>query len=329
MSEPHLAPARLWAVTCYFNPCGYRCRASNYHRFREHLQVPLLTVELSFNGHFALQEGDADVLIQLRANDVMWQKERLLNVGIGALPRTCDRVAWIDCDIVFQDANWPAAANAALDRYPVIQPFDTSHELLPDADTGAIDAAHAYLTCRSLACGLAAGLVEPGIMLAPDKRRLGSMFGLAWAAHRDILERHSIYDACVIGSGDLAIAAGVMGNFQDFSDHLFLNARRREHFLTWARSFYDTVRGDLGFCPGTIFHLWHGDLKDRNHRERHVRLAEFDFDPFSDIAIDNGGPWRWNSDKPQMHRLVRDYFDWRFEDGRPDAAAAHPARDTG
>ena len=322
-------PARLWAVTSYFNPCGYRRRTSNYRTFRKHLQVPLLTVELSFDGRFQLGKDDADRRIQMRAADVMWQKERLLNVGIAVLPDECDRVAWIDCDIVFDDDDWPVAANAALDRHSVIQLYDITHEVPPDAGTAAIDVAHSYLTCRSLAYGLATGKVEPGILLAPDKRGLGIHAGSAWAAHRELLERYSLYDGCVIGSGDCAIVAGVVGNFQDFIDYLSLNARRTEHFLAWAQPFHDAVRGNLGYCPGTIYHLWHGDLKDRNYRKRHEEFAKFDFDPFADIAIDNDGPWRWNSDKPQMHRLVREYFHSRFEDGRPAATAIHPVGGAG
>jgi hypothetical protein len=325
----HETTRRFWAVTCYFNPCGYRRRALNYRIFRQRLRVPLLTVELSFDGRFALDERDADKLIRLRAADVMWQKERLLNVAIRALPRECDRVAWIDCDIVFEEDDWPARANAALDRHVVIQPFDISKELLPDAVVEGVDLSRTYLTCRSLACGLAIGEVEPGIMLAPDKRGLGSMDGLAWAAHRDLLERHGLYDACVIGGGDGAIAAGVVGNFQDFIDYLLLNPRRSEHFLDWARPFYDTVHADFGCCQGTIYHLWHGDLKDRNYRERRVGFAKFDFDPHTDIAIGGSGAWQWSSDKPLMHRFVRDYFDSRFEDGRPDGMPAHSARGAG
>jgi hypothetical protein len=318
-TERQLPTERLWAVTCYFNPCGYRRRLANYRIFRQRLQAPLLTVELSFTGHFELQNGDADNLIQLRSGDVMWQKERLLNVAVRALPASCDRVAWLDCDVVFEDDDWPSAADRALDRHPVIQPFDTSRELARDADPGRIEVAQTHLPCRSLACGLATKSVEAGIMLARDKRSLGSMDGLAWAARREILEQHSLYDACIIGGGDGAIAAGVVGNFQDCIDYLLLSEPRREHFLAWARPFHDAVRGELGWCAGTVFHLWHGDIKDRNYHERRVRFAEFDFDPFSDITADSGGAWRWNSHKPGMHRFVKDYFHSRFEDGRPES----------
>ena len=221
---------------------------------------------------------------------------------------SCDRVAWIDCDVVFGDDDWPQAANAALDRHPVIQPFDTSCELLRDAGPAGIDVAHAYLTCRSLACGLACGDVKPDIMLSPDKRGLGAG-----------IDQRPVHE----------IAAGVVGNFQDFIDYLQLNPRRREHFLAWARPFHDAVRADLGHCPGTIFHLWHGDLVDRHYRERRIGFAAFDFDPSSDIAADPAGAWRWSSDKPAMHRFVRAYFESRLEDGRPDAIALDQAGGAG
>ena len=93
----------LWAITSYFNPMRYGRRLANYRLFREHLPLPLITVELSFGGQeeFDLREGEADVLIQLRGQDVLWQKERLLNVGLGALPSECTKVVWFDCDVVF------------------------------------------------------------------------------------------------------------------------------------------------------------------------------------------------------------------------------------
>jgi hypothetical protein len=40
MPLPTDRSANLWAVTCYFNPCGYRRRAFNYRIFRQRLQAP-------------------------------------------------------------------------------------------------------------------------------------------------------------------------------------------------------------------------------------------------------------------------------------------------
>jgi hypothetical protein len=104
----------LWAVTSYFNPVGYRRRRENYRTFRERLAAPLATVELSFNGRFELEPQDAEILIQIRGRDVMWQKERLLNVAVKALPACCTQVAILDCDVVFLRPDWMEALSRRL-----------------------------------------------------------------------------------------------------------------------------------------------------------------------------------------------------------------------
>jgi hypothetical protein len=54
--------------------------------FRANLGAPLVTVELSFDGRFELTDQDADVLIQLCGGALLWQKERLLNLALKAVP---------------------------------------------------------------------------------------------------------------------------------------------------------------------------------------------------------------------------------------------------
>ena len=53
----------LYAITSYFNPAGFQNHLAKYRVFRDHLSVPLITVELSFNGDFALDKTDADHLV--------------------------------------------------------------------------------------------------------------------------------------------------------------------------------------------------------------------------------------------------------------------------
>src|SRR5262245_42591250 len=86
----HARGNRLWAITSYFNPAGYRNRRENYRLFRERLAVPLVTVEWARDGRFALGPEDAEVLVQVSGGDVLWQKERLLNVALRHLPDDCD-----------------------------------------------------------------------------------------------------------------------------------------------------------------------------------------------------------------------------------------------
>jgi len=96
-----------------------------------------------------------------------------------------------------------------------------------------------------------------------------------------------------------------------------MNDRWKRHYLAWARPYSESVMGRVGWVQGRLFHLWHGEIEDRQYGERHGRLQPFDFDPFNDIALDDGGCWRWNSDKKALHAFVRGYFESRNEDGAP------------
>ena len=122
----------LWAITCYFNPIGYRRRLENYRIFRQRLKLPLVAVELSFDGAFELRPVDADILVQLCGPAVLWQKERLLNVALKSLPASCDKVAWLDCDILFENDDWIERAKKALDEFAVVHLFRERNELPMD-----------------------------------------------------------------------------------------------------------------------------------------------------------------------------------------------------
>jgi hypothetical protein len=148
----------LWAITCYFNPMGYRRRLSNFRIFREHLQVPLVAVELAYGCEFELRRRDADILLRLRGGAVLWQKERLLNLTLQALPRSCQKVAWLDCDIIFDIADWVEMADALLDRFAIVQLFRHVHSLSPDWVVGEGRAARVEATRPSAAFCIASGL---------------------------------------------------------------------------------------------------------------------------------------------------------------------------
>lgn len=306
----------LWAITSYFNPATYRNRLKNYRIFRRRLAVPLVTVELSCGADFELDERDADVLVQIRGRDVLWQKERLLNLVLQALPPRCDTVAWIDCDVVFDRSDWPGDASRLLERMPLVQLFHTRYNLPAETlpEQAAARANHA--AGGSVACKVARRVVSPEVVgEAGCVGRYGIALGLAWAAPRRLLETHGLYDAGILGGGDRALACAAFGQFDGLRDTWLANQHQLVHFRTWARPFRDAVAGAIGCVDGAIFHLWHGHRDDRRYIERYAGLRQFAFDPWHDIAIDPAGCWRWNTNKTEMHRYVRDYFRSRREDG--------------
>ena len=317
MTDHYSSTGPLWAITSYFNPVGYRRRRENYRVFRGQLALPLVTAELSFNGRFELQPEDAETLIQIHGRDLMWQKERLLNVAVQALPAYCTQIAILDCDVVFPRPDWTDALSRTLERFPLAQPFSTVHNIGPEMAFDAPEALAGDFTRPSVAALAARGLAGQQILEGFKSRGPGTRAtGYALAARRELLQTHGLYDANIIGGGDAALHAAAFGLFDAVLQHQIPNADQIACYLAWARPFHQDVRGEIGCVPGDLIHLWHGDINDRGTFDRFRRFAAFDFNPAQDIALESSGCWRWNSDKPQMHQFMRDYFASRHEDGR-------------
>ena len=306
----------MWAITSYYNPVRYKRRLSNYRLFRANLGVPLVAVELSFDGQFELTEKDADILVKISGRAVLWQKERLLNVALQALPRSCDKVAWLDCDIFFDTPDWIEAADSLLDRYSIIQLFRRVHNLGPQWSPGKDPASEVEFTRPSAAFSLASGVPAVAAIghLLNDRKRTCAP-GFAWAASRELLDRHFFFNSCIVGGGDRAMAGAAYHCLDALMQRHCMNEHERRRYITWAEPYYESVRAETAFLDADIFHLWHGDVDRRNGRSRHEGFQEFQFDPYTDIAIDENGSWRWNTDKPKMHEYVRRYFASRKEDG--------------
>lgn len=305
----------LWAISCYYNPLGYASRLLNYHRFRRELKVPLVTVEWSLDGSTDLGPQDADVLIQVESPDLLWQKERLLNLAIEAVPSSCDKIAWLDCDLVFEDEGWAERVVRLLDTFPLVQTFSNLYEMPRQTGPGKLDAQNAYAKVLGIMSALAAGTVDLDMRRGNIRLTPGCASGGAWAATRQVMQAHgNFYDACILGSGDRAMFCAAVDRSADAIDYLHMNEPWAEHYLHWARSCHEAIRGEIGFAEGNVFHLWHGSLADRSYADRHKALQCFAFNPQQDIAMSPSGCWRWDSAKYEMHQHVRDYFQSRRED---------------
>jgi len=314
---PQAAASEIWAITTYFNFAEYRQRLANYRFFREHISTPLLTIEFSGGNEFVLAEEDADILVQCARGDVMWQKERLLNHGLSYLPPACRYVVWLDCDLVFENRHWPEEVANALKAAPLLQPFssvlhapagavpqefvNSSHWMEQPSIAATVNSGVPFETCSRQVMQRTAGTVSPG---------------MAWAARRELLEKHGLFDASIIGGGDTALACAAFGHPEIAVELHHMNAWQRGVYLDWARLFYQDVKGNVSHVPGRVVHLWHGEMQDRKAGQRHSGLRPHDFNPVRDIAIGESGAWRWASDKPALHGYLKDYFASRCEDGR-------------
>ena len=308
---------RLWAITSYFNPQDFDRRRVAYRQFRRDLAVPLITVELGYDGHFDLGPDDADMFLAVPGSAVLWQKERMLNLALDLLPPECEIVAWLDCDILFTDADWPRRARQALEQNELVQLFRNVHYLNRGWSAGVPPHSCLSHSRASLASGVNFARPASECLVHPSPRQRPGTYncGMAWAARRELLDRCRFFDASIIGGGDRAMAGAAFGCFDHVAAWHQLNARQLDYYLRWAQPFHDACRGRVGAIDVDIYHQWHGDTANRGLGSRHTELARHGFDPFEDIAVDPRGSWRWNSNKPALHDYLRRYFAARREDG--------------
>jgi len=122
VAQPRRAPVKLpgevWGVSAYFNPAEYANKKEHLRLFSQrvrHQGLKLLIVELAFGAApYVLEDQLADRIIRIRSDSIMWQKERLLNLGIQHLPESCDKVVCLDADVLFGNDQWVTELSATL-----------------------------------------------------------------------------------------------------------------------------------------------------------------------------------------------------------------------
>jgi hypothetical protein len=305
----------LYAITTYFNSAKYQTKLNNYRLFRNRLTVPLITVELSFDGEFELGPTDADVMVQLHGGAVLWQKERLLNVALQHLPADCDAVAWIDNDVLFDSDSWAEQAQHQLKQYQMAQLFSRSVDLRPGETD--ISAEHQHY-----AQGLIARIESKGISALERQSKYSwghprreVMPGLAWCIRRDVIDQHGFYDAMIMGAADRMLLHAAYGEISQIPTTVGMTEPHFAHYLKWAQPFYNTVQGSVGYIDHTAYHLWHGEIPNRRYWDRHDAVVKMGFDPATDIKHGDNGAWQWARPRPELEHYCIDYFQQRLEDG--------------
>jgi len=297
----------LWIVTCYFNSNNFRTRRENYDRFVKPIRaagLKLLTVECAFgDADFVLPAG-ADT-VRVRSRDVMWQKERLINLAVASLPASARKIAWLDCDVLFSNPNWAVETAALLDEVSIVQTFKT-----------AIRLPRSHTSYRGLG-EVWNGFAWVSEVVSEFEKHYGQHghTGFGWAASRDLLDRHGLYDACISGSGDHFIAHAMRGDLAMECEECPTSPSLREHFRKWAQSFHADMSGHIRATSGTVLHLWHGETKDRQYGQRHEELIRLNFNPAADLRLNSDGLWEWAGEKPRLRLWMNEYFGSRKEDG--------------
>jgi hypothetical protein len=301
---------QLAVITTYFNPCRYQTRRRNYDLFMAGMRaagVLCLTVECAFPGQEFELAPSPDV-IRVRANTLLWQKERLINLGAAYLPPGIRYVAWLDCDILFDNPNWARDLVRVLKRHQVAQVFEYAVRLDRDGIGEADPRAESF----------AAAMNRNPHLLEANRYDVHGHTGYGWAMRRELFDEVGLYEAAVSGSADHFMAHAIYGHY----GFCIENALKHDpiqitHLKAWGERFHARVQGSLGVVPGQIRHLWHGDTVNRRYFLRMHEITDLGYDPYTDLVSIPGQPLEWAPDlnKPGLEAYFANYFNQRREDG--------------
>ena len=287
---------KIAAITCFFNPVGYEVPIKNYYTFRDELtkDIHLYTAELVFQSDFQIPGA----LVKIRGDEknLLWQKERLLNILIEKLKYRYDAIVWLDADIIFDNDDWLYQTQKKLEKFSVVQLFETvgylsSDRKLLDTKIGCVNKYLNNLECYGFP-------------------------GFGWAARVECLPDFGLYDRNIVGASDSLLANAWLPNLMhpSYLYNKLLNKEMAEDYSEVQNKYLQLAKDGISYIEGIAYHLYHGSMKNRDYLSRNKILLRNKFNPKEDIKLNENGIWEWSSNKPDLHSDVRNYFLSRKED---------------
>ena len=251
-----------------------------------------------FNGS---PQVDSTWQVTIDPEAIFWHKENLLNLAIERLPDQYDAIAWIDADVIYQNADIGDKIIDALTRDPIVQPWSQIRYLDPaDRPIGP------WRSSMSLYNSTKAN---------PSADPSSSYPGMAWAASREVLVKvGGLYDRCITGGGDVAWASGVWGDTAPIYGKQW-SASLIDDALRWGVAVTAQTGGRCGIVTARAEHLYHGSIHDRQYVQRNAVFSKVNFDPNRDVEVAANGTLKWHKHAPGVMRTaIAEYMHNRKED---------------
>ncbi len=299
-------------ISCFYNPQKNEYRQKAFDVFYQsiaHLNYRILECVIGDDAPQLSHYKDKNINL-VRAEELLWHKETLLNKIIAELPPNYKYVFWLDADIVFDNDEWLIDGVAALQNCNIIQPFEYAVHLNQNEKKPSFD--YKMMQKKPLPEMLAYKMWRSFCSNANTPRFHSENYnehghvGFAWAARREILEKLPLYEKALIGGADHIMAHGAANQpfhaciAKTFTDDL-------ETVQQYMKYLGKLVNGQIGFCKGTLFHIWHGDIEKRQYFQR-VK----DFTPMAkNINIRDKNGFFTSQSNFHTTNYIRQYFDIR------------------
>jgi len=281
----------LVVVTTHFNPMKYKRTVQNYWDWLSYMKGftnNILTIELSFDG---VWETEADVKIRGdKSLHTVFQKEPMINKMIDLVSGEYKYIAWVDHDITHKNKQWLTESYEKLQRgYSILQLFDAWNFLGKDGDVHKkFDGSVMLKKRKYIDCGHPGG---------------------AFAGNIEFLRSHGyLYPYMITGGGDSSSLDGWLDRKTFCYDSM--DQELTKSLLKWQ----SIAKRDCvtGYVKGSVDHMYHGELSNRNYEERRIFMK--DFNPDNDIFINEDGILEWTGNNKPLEKNMKKYFELRLED---------------
>jgi hypothetical protein len=301
-------PGSFWGITTFYNPGNYKNKEDNYHIFRTNTKqqgLRLLTVECALkNKPFQLKNSDADILIQVCSDSVLWHKETLLNIALDKLPADCDKIVWLDADILFLNNNWIKETEKLLEEYIIVKPFKNALRISEKDSNNIIKTGNINLE------KINSEHKEYRLYSNDIEGYVNYVSVFAWAARRQIFNDLGFYNKMIIGGGDSIMTTAFMG--QEPIIHNLPETLKKD-IEVWSKKIFARTKNSIAFIEGSVVHLFHGSAKNRKYITRYNILEKYAFDPTTDLKLNSDRCLEWSSNKKELHKYLNKYFYSRNE----------------
>ena len=284
---------------CFFSPAGFQNPKQNFLHVEKLLQeakIPTFTIECVIGNQQPLLNNPT---IQVKSNTCLFYKENLYNILVPKIPEQYTKLVFLDADILFSDPEWIDKISNELNRYDVVQPFETSVWL--SLYYGVI-----LKKNKSSVYGLKHGVTNQTELL--NNYHPGFSFAMTRNYYNKI---DGFFDKCVFGSGDSIFCNTFFPTEIYFTTVNLIDSEYKK----WSEN-VRKIPCNVTYLPFTVYHLYHGTLEKRQYASRYEFLKQYDNKSFDDIFYKNEFEVYETKDN-NLKKIMYDYFVSRQEDELP------------
>jgi len=288
----YVKPVKKDLAVClvYFNCIKSKRLLMNYLYVVEKFKIagiPVFTIEM-----YETSPEIADA-IHVKTDFILFQKERLCYLLEKRIPESFSKLLFIDSDLVFQNLNWYNDLSLKLDKFSIVQPFEKA-VWLDITYTKIVKVRIPIAFYEKLGYTRRSGGIG------------GYHPGFAWAFQRDWFRKIGFFQYSILGCGDTHSSTA-------FTNY---NKWTCPHYTAVAFEKYKKLieenKPSVCYLKGDIYHLWHGDQKNRQYSDRREIFNNVE-DIRDILKVENNGLFALKDDT--LKKQIRKYFTNRFDDG--------------